>query len=200
MCHRTESMNVLSAVSLPRITLPFSVIGIGKERMIYMYVSKRKLISTDLCWMDRSGPPSPPPHLALFLQFVTVLLHTGLPLEQMWPSTVVWPLRYTSCYIDVRWHVSAIYKNEYCSFFYIINLRTTPPPSPPNITTTTRKSLNSKAGKIGKVCRNVFKRMGYVKTDLRFFCFLSGFFLGGWGVRWDVWVWVKWDICYIIFF
>lgn len=125
MCHRTESMNVLSAGFISYNTSFFRYWNRKGEDDIYVCLKEK----AHQHWSLLNGSIwTPPPLPALFLQFATVLLHTGLPLEQMWSSTVVWPLRYTSCYIDVRWHVSAIYKNEYCSFFI---LSTSEPPPPP---------------------------------------------------------------------
>lgn len=59
-----------------------------------------------------------PPPSQLFLQFVTVLLYTGFPLEQMWPSTVVWPLRY---FMLNRHKVTCVsYLEEWALLFFML--------------------------------------------------------------------------------
>lgn len=116
MCHHTESMNSLIRCFYLVYHFLFSVIGIGK-RGWYMYVTERERESSSVPisseWIDLDPPPS-----QLFLQFVTVLLYTGFPLEQMWPSTVVWPLRY---FMLNRHKVTCVsYLKEWALLFFML--------------------------------------------------------------------------------
>lgn len=119
MCHHTESMNSLIRYLLSCITLPFSfpLLESEKEDDICMSQRERERESSSVPisseWIDLDPPPS-----QLFLQFVTVLLYTGFPLEQMWPSTVVWPLRY---FMLNRHKVTCVsYLEEWALLFFML--------------------------------------------------------------------------------
>lgn len=117
MCHHTESMNSLIRCLLSCITLPFFRYWNRKKRMIYVCHRERERESSSVPisseWIDLDPPPS-----QLFLQFVTVLLYTGFPLEQMWPSTVVWPLRY---FMLNRHKVTCVsYLEEWALLFFML--------------------------------------------------------------------------------
>lgn len=118
MCHHTESMNSLIRCLLSCITLPFFRYWNRKKRMIYVCHRERererahqyRSLVNESIW-------TPPPS-QLFLQFVTVLLYTGFPLEQMWPSTVVWPLRY---FMLNRHKVTCVsYLEEWALLFFML--------------------------------------------------------------------------------
>lgn len=114
ICHHTESMNSLIRCLLSCITLPFFRYWNRKKRMIYVCHRERahqyRSLVNESIW-------TPPPS-QLFLQFVTVLLYTGFPLEQMWPSTVVWPLRY---FMLNRHKVTCVsYLEEWALLFFML--------------------------------------------------------------------------------
>lgn len=113
---------VLSVVFILYNTSFFPLLESEKEDDICMSQRERESSSVPISseWIDLD-PPS-----QLFLQFVTVLLYTGFPLEQMWPSTVVWPLRY---FMLNRHKVTCVsYLEEWALlFFHVSNLHQLPP-------------------------------------------------------------------------
>lgn len=118
MCHHTESMNSLIRCLLSCITLPFSfpLLESEKEDDICMSQRERERAHQYRSLVNESIWTPPPSQL--FLQFVTVLLYTGFPLEQMWPSTVVWPLRH---FMLNRHKVTCVsYLEEWALLFFML--------------------------------------------------------------------------------
>lgn len=104
---------VLSVVFILYNTSFFPLLESEKEDDICMSQRESSSVPISSEWIDLDPPPS-----QLFLQFVTVLLYTGFPLEQMWPSTVVWPLRY---FMLNRHKVTCVsYLEEWALLFFML--------------------------------------------------------------------------------